>query len=96
MNCIFCGYDKSEYITENNLAFAIFDKFPVNEGHVLIIPKRHFQSFFEATEDEITAIYSLLHKAKKIIDNKFNPDGYNIGVNDGYTAGKRSCIYTCI
>lgn len=88
MDCIFCKYDKNEYIAENALAFAIYDKFPVNKGHALIIPKRHFESFFEATEEEIKAIYSLLQEVKKITDDKFHPEAYNIGINDGYIAGQ--------
>lgn len=88
MNCIFCEYKKDEYIAENELAFAIYDKFPVNKGHALIIPKRHFESFFEATEEEIKAIYSLLHQVRKTIDKELKPEGYNVGVNVGYHAGQ--------
>lgn len=86
--CLFCTYDKKEYIAENELAFAIFDHFPVNEGHALIISKRHFDNFFEATKEEITAIYDLLHNVKKIVDNKYNPTGYNVGINVGYDGGQ--------
>ncbi len=46
-NCVFCNYNTTEIIAENRVAFAILDKFPVNEGHTLIIPKRHFQSFLK-------------------------------------------------
>ncbi len=88
MSCIFCEYNKKDYILENELSYAIYDKFPVNKGHVLIISKRHFQSFFEATEEEIKAMYSLSHEVKKILDKEFNPDGYNIGINVGLTAGQ--------
>ena len=88
MSCIFCDYKKDEYIAENELAFAIYDKFPVNKGHALIIPKRHFETFFEATEEEIKAIYSLLHQVKKIIDSELKPAGYNVGINVGYYAGQ--------
>ncbi|AGK98633.1 HIT family protein [Clostridium pasteurianum] len=88
MSCIFCEYQKREYIAENESAFAIYDKFPVNKGHVLIIPKRHFESFFEATEEEIKDIYSLMHKVKKNIDKELKPEGYNVGVNVGYYAGQ--------
>ncbi|AWZ48596.1 HIT family protein [Clostridiaceae bacterium 14S0207] len=88
MNCLFCDYDKKDYIAENKLAFAIFDKFPVNKGHALIIPKRHFHNFFDASEEEVTAIYSLLHEVKSIVDNKFTPSGYNVGVNVGYDGGQ--------
>ena len=86
MNCLFCNY--KEIIAENNQAFAIYDKFPVNKGHALIIPKRHFSDFFEATQEEITAIYSLLHEVKSIIDKEYNPQGYNVGINVGEHAGQ--------
>lgn len=86
--CIFCSYNKSEIIAENKLAFAITDKFPVNEGHTLIIPKRHFKNFFEASEEEIKAIYSLMHEVKEMLDIQYEPWGYNIGVNVGYYAGQ--------
>ena len=89
MNCIFCEYlENKQMIAENELAFAIFDKFPVNEGHVLIIPKRHFSDFFEAGTEEIVSIYSLIHDMKKIVDKRLNPDGYNIGINVGEAAGQ--------
>lgn len=87
-NCLFCNYDKELIIAENKYAFAIMDKFPVNEGHTLVIPKRHFQSFFEASEEEIKSIYSLLHEVKEMLDIQYEPQGYNIGVNDGYHAGQ--------
>ena len=87
-DCIFCKYNKSEIIVENKLAFAIMDKFPVNEGHTLIIPKRHFANFFEATEEEIKAIYSLMHEVKEMLDIQYEPAGYNAGINIGYYAGQ--------
>ena len=57
--CIFCNVKESEIIVENRYAFAILDHFPVNNGHCLIITKRHFANFFEATEEEIKAIYKI-------------------------------------
>lgn len=89
--CIFCDIyivDKNRVIAENNLAFAIYDAFPVNEGHMLIIPKRHFDNFFDASEEEAAAIYALLHECKKIIDEDYHPTGYNIGVNIGSDGGQ--------
>lgn len=88
MECIFCDYDKENCIAENKYAFAILDKYPVNEGHTLIIPKRHFESLFEATPDEAKAIFSLIHEVREILEVQYNPHGYNIGVNDGYAAGQ--------
>jgi len=90
MNCIFCDYSNSndKHIAENELAFAIFDTYPVNKGHVLIIPKRHFKDFFDATEEEINAIYYLLQEVKVIVEKEFKPDAYNIGINIGEAAGQ--------
>lgn len=88
MECLFCNYDKKEYILENELAFGIYDKFPVNEGHILIIPKRHFDDFFFATEEEILAMYSLAKEARELLNKKLKPDGFNIGVNVGYYGGQ--------
>jgi len=73
---------------ENELAIAIYDNFPVNKGHVLIIPKRHYASYFDATQDEITAFNDLAKKVKELLDNNLRPDGYNIGVNIGEAAGQ--------
>jgi len=49
MNCVFCKRPETEIVAENDLALAFYDKYPVNKGHVLIIPRRHVESFFEAT-----------------------------------------------
>lgn len=88
MDCIFCNREKFHIIAENELSYAIYDKYPVNLGHVLMMPKRHFKSFFEATEEEVLSIYKLIHKCKKILDEKYKPTGYNIGVNINESAGQ--------
>ena len=88
MECIFCNYSKEDYIAENELVFAVYDKFPVNEGHILVIPKRHFENYFDATEEEIIAIFELTKECRNILERKYNPDGYNIGVNVNYAGGQ--------
>lgn len=87
--CLFCEFLKNKIIAaENDLAFAIFDGFPVNPGHVLVIPKRHVANYFELTSAEVLAINGLLNKMKAEVEAKFHPDGYNIGVNVGADAGQ--------
>ena len=75
------------YILENELAFAIYDKYPVSKGHVLVIPKRHYASYFDAAPEELTAINELIIQIKEILD-ELKPDGYNIGINVGEAAGQ--------
>ncbi len=88
MNCIFCNLENERIILENELAYGVLDKYPVNEGHMLFIPKRHFKIFFDATDEEIAALYQLLQEGKKYLDQKYHPDGYNLGVNIGEDAGQ--------
>lgn len=87
-DCVFCTLLGTEIIVEDELARAFFDKYPVSEGHVLIVPKRHAASFFEATQEEIASVGELLKKVKEQLDERFHPDGYNIGVNVGQVAGQ--------
>jgi len=67
---------------------AIYDGFPVSPGHLLIIPKRHIASFFEATDQEQTALFKLLVEARELALKEYFPDGFNVGINDGATAGQ--------
>lgn len=88
MQCIFCKSSNASVILENSNAFAIRDGFPVSTGHTLIIPKRHIASLFEATAAEQAALFDLLRLARKQLLDKFEPDGFNIGINDGTAAGQ--------
>ena len=85
-DCPFCG--RPEIIIENELAFAHYDSYPVNPGHCLIIPRRHVAEYFQATAEEKTSIWALVDEMKIILDEEYNPDGYNVGVNIGKTAGQ--------
>ena len=86
MECIFCRI--KDYVLGNELAYAVFDVMPVNKGHMLIIPKRHVQNYFEITAEEEAAMLDLLHKGQKLIEEKYHPDGYNFGVNCNRCAGQ--------
>ncbi len=86
--CPFCEIEDEKIILKNDLCYAIYDRFPVNPGHILIIPFRHFSSFFESSDEERVAIFNLLDKCKEFLDKKYQPDGYNIGINVGHFAGQ--------
>lgn len=90
--CPFCQIvaksDCREVLFANDLAVAFKDSYPVSEGHLLIIPKRHFPELFEATENEIMAIFRLLKQCQKFLVETLHPDGFNIGINVGKSAGQ--------
>jgi len=86
--CTFCDVPPDRIIAENELAFALLDKYPVAPGHVLVCPRRHVASFFELTDAETAAIFHLVHGMKSRCDAQLRPRGYNIGVNVGTVAGQ--------
>jgi len=87
--CPFCNPDLDrELIVESATAYAIYDKFPVSAGHALIIPKKHCANYFDLTFKEQAACIFMLNKVKEIISAKFNPDGFNVGINVSEAAGQ--------
>ena len=77
-----------EKIIENENAFAIYDGFPVSKGHVLVIPKRVVAEIFDLNNEEYSSCFNLVKDVKKILEEKFKPDGFNIGINNGEKAGQ--------
>lgn len=88
MTCPFCIVSEAEIVIKNEHCFARWDKYPVTKGHLLVIPYRHYDNYFDATYDEIIAFWELIREAKDLINNKYNPDGYNVGINSGKSAGQ--------
>ncbi len=86
--CPFCALKADRVVFENEFALAISDGFPVSPGHMLILTRRHFGSIFESSEEEQRDLLSLLWRAKAHLDQRFRPDGYNVGINDGIPAGQ--------
>ena len=66
---------------ESDFSIAIFDSFPVSVGHTLIIPKRHSETYFDLTKEEIADMFLLSQKVKEYLDEQFQPDGFNVGFN---------------
>jgi len=85
--CPFCNLGR-EKILETEMSFAIYDGFPVNEGHALIIPKRHAANYFELTLEEQKDCIELLNRVKFIVQEKYNPEGFNVGININEAAGQ--------
>ena len=92
--CIFCTASDEHYLLENDYAFAIPDKYPITDGHTLIIPKRHFSNYFDSIKAEHDAIYDLLKmRGKQLVDSDPRIEGFDIGVNVGGLAGQK--VFHC-
>jgi diadenosine tetraphosphate (Ap4A) HIT family hydrolase len=89
-NCPFCLVQALTLVAENDLAFAVRDKFPVRPLHTLVIPKRHVADIFETSLEEREAIHQLALECRAVI---FQDDpevqGFNFGSNVGAAAGQK-------
>jgi len=86
--CPFCTIAPEKIVDQNTHTRTIRDTLPVSPGHTLILPKRHIASIFEATKDEVAALWDALQRARTQLLKEFSPDGFNIGINDGLAAGQ--------
>jgi diadenosine tetraphosphate (Ap4A) HIT family hydrolase len=87
-SCPFCSLPKSRILGQSEHGVWLRDGFPISPGHSLVIPKCHVGSFFELSAQERIALLTLLDQAKAAAEAEFQPDGYNIGINDGTSAGQ--------
>lgn len=90
--CIFCEALKKEdfesfILFRGKKNFVIMNLYPYNPGHLMIAPYRHIQNFEEADKEECSEMMELAKASIKILKNYFSPDGFNMGMNIGKSAG---------
>lgn len=87
--CPFCEVPKGSVAAEIELAYAICDAYPVTSLHTLVVPKRHVRGYLELGQAEINACHRLLGQQRDAIAREDGSvEGFNVGVNDGETAGQ--------
>lgn len=93
-DCIFCKIINKEIsakiIAENDNAIAFLDAFPVTDGHVLVIPKKHYQDLGLCDEKSLIDVIKLVKQVSNDIEcaKKLNPWGFNYLSNQGKIAGQ--------
>ncbi len=94
--CIFCAFPKEtgEVADRRNLivartesSFAILNRYPYNSGHLMVIPLRHTADFTSLTAGESADLHHLLQLAISALSEAYHPDGFNLGMNLGRSAG---------
>ena len=89
-DCAFCRKcDRGDVLFKNELAFALWDEYPVARGHTLILPRRHVEDFFDLTSMERIAMEEIINfHRKKLLEEDMTIQGFNVGVNIGKAAGQ--------
>ncbi len=86
--CPFCFPAEDRIAFEDRLTRALWDAFPVTEGHLLLVPRRHVPTWFDATAEEKAALTAAIDRGRELIASRHRPDGFNIGINVGKAAGQ--------
>ena len=86
--CPFCELPPGSIVEQNQHALALRDRYPLAQGHVLVIPRRHVGSPFDLGPEELASVWSLVAQVRQSIAAERSPDGFTIGVNDGAAAGQ--------
>lgn len=86
--CPFCQVDESRILASRENCFALLDLFAVSEGHTLIIPRRHVANYFELSPEEQGELWDFVNECQKILQEKYSPDGFNVGINVNAAAGQ--------
>ncbi len=91
-DCLFCkivsGEIPSYRVYENEAVYAFLDINPASEGHTLVAPKKHFNSFTDLGAEDIAALFEAAKKVTLALEKAFSANGMNIGVNNGEVAGQ--------
>ncbi|RPJ06466.1 MAG: HIT domain-containing protein, partial [Deltaproteobacteria bacterium] len=91
--CFFCRRPAEERDEENLIllrgreAFVMMNKFPYNNGHLMIVPNRHCVDMEDLTDGESSELFDLMKISVKVLKSALRPHGFNLGINIGTAGG---------
>jgi histidine triad (HIT) family protein len=91
-SCIFCsiisGQEPCVEIHRDNGFLVLMDKYPINPGHALVMPTKHYETLLQMPPAEVGKLYSLVPTIAKAIISAVKADGFNVGQNNGIAANQ--------
>ncbi len=93
VDCILCAVrDNDERVVslkvyEDDLCFIVLNLYPYNPAHLMIVTQRHITKFLDLTKEELLHITRAIQGIQLLLNDLYNPKGYNIGINQGRNAG---------
>jgi len=90
--CIFCsiiaGQEPCVQIHHDKEFLVLMDKYPINPGHALVMPTKHYETLLQMPPTEVGRLYSLVPRIAKAIMSAVKADGFNVGQNNGIAANQ--------
>ena len=91
-SCIFCKIARKEApantVYEDEKVIAFLSIQPINIGHTLVVPKRHYENIYEIPEEEVTYLYKIVKKMASAVKKAVDAEGIRIVQNNGEAAGQ--------
>jgi histidine triad (HIT) family protein len=91
-SCLFCSIINNKIpaviIYEDENFMALMDKYPINHGHSLVIPRSHHESLLSMTPSQVGKLYSIVSTVSKAVISVVHADGFSIGQNNGRAANQ--------
>lgn len=92
MNCLFCeileGKVKANFVYEDESHVAILDKYPIQLGHTLVMPRDHHEKITDMNTENVSSLFSRVPDIARAILKVTKADGFNIGQNNGKAANQ--------
>ncbi len=92
MNCLFCdiisGKVKAHFVYEDNTHVAIMDKYPIQRGHTLVMPRDHHEKITDMNPEIVSTLFTRVPVIARAILEVTKADGFNIGQNNGKAANQ--------
>ena len=92
-DCFICrgvaGSDDRAHLLvhRTELSVVVLNRFPYNNGHLLIAPRAHKGRLDQLTPEELLDLQLLLRRMVGVLEKRMTPDGFNVGLNLGKSAG---------
>ncbi|MCV0400694.1 MAG: HIT family protein [Nitrosopumilus sp.] len=90
MSCIFCdildGKRDGHFLYEDKFHVAFLDKYPIDVGHSLVIPRKHYERITDMTSEDVGNLFSIVPKIAQAILNASGADAFSLGQNNGRAA----------
>ncbi len=90
MDCLFCdildGKRDGHFLYEDDSHVAFLDKYPIDFGHSLVLPRKHHEKITDMTSENVGTVFSLVPKIAKAILSATNADAFSIAQNNGRAA----------
>lgn len=90
--CIFCsilsGQLPSAQVYKDPDFLVIMDKYPINRGHALVIPTKHYDTLLHMPPEEVGRLYAMVPAVAKAVVSAVGADGFNVGQNNGIAANQ--------